>query len=259
MSTGTTQVSQGSDDSIDKAKQQIRGLVGEISQISKSDMSPEEYHAAFLQRVIQALAAVGGAIWILGEGNRPQLSYQINLSPNLLEKDSDESGKHFRLLDYIIGSKQPQLIPPMASAGDERMGGNPTNQLLVIAPLGHDGEVEGLIEIFQRADTQPATQRGYLRFLLQMTEVAGEWFKNRKLRQFTDRHSLWAQADQFSRAVHESLDVRETAYTIVNDGRRLLGCDRVTLAVKHGNNYVVEAVSGQDTLDTRSKWLPPVC
>ncbi len=245
-------MSQNADDSIDKAKQQIRGLVGEIAQLSKSDMSPEEYHAAFLQRVIQALAAVGGAIWILGEGNRPQLSYQVNLSPNLLEKDSEEADKHSRLLDFIVASKQPQLIPPMSGAGDERMGGNPTRQLLVIAPLGHDGAVEGLIEIFQRADTQPATQRGYLRFLMQMCELSAEWFKNRKLRQFTDRHSLSAQADQFSRSVHESLDIRETAYTIVNDGRKLMGCDRVSLAVKHGPNYLIDAVSGQDTLDNRS-------
>lgn len=245
-------MSQNADDSINKAKQQIRGLVGEIAQLSKSDLSPEEYHAAFLQRVIQALAAVGGAIWILGEGNRPQLSYQVNLSPNLLEKESDEAEKHSRLLDYIVASKQPQLIPPMSSAGDERMGGNPTRQLLVVAPLGHDGAVEGLIEIFQRADGQPATQRGYLRFLMQMCELASEWFKNRKLRQFTDRHSLWAQADQFSRAVHESLDIRETAYTIVNDGRKLMGCDRVSLAIKHGPNYLIDAVSGQDTLDNRS-------
>ncbi len=250
MATGQSQVSQ--DDQIEKTKQQIRGLVGEISQLSKSDMAPEEYYAAFLQRVIQALAAVGGAVWVLGEGNRPTLSYQVNLSPKLLDNESEESQKHFRLLDHIIGSNQPALVPPMSSAGDERMGGNPTKQLMVVAPLGHDGEVEGIIEIFQRGDAQPATQRGYLRFLLQMCELSGEWFKNRKLRHFSDKHSLWSQADQFSRTVHESLDVRETCYTIVNEGRRLLGCDRVTIAIRRGNKYVVEAVSGQDTLDNRS-------
>ena len=250
MATDQTQVSQ--DDQIEKTKQQIRGLVGEIAQLSKSEMAPEEYYAAFLQRVIQALAAVGGAVWILGEGKKPQLSYQVKLSPELLEKDSEDAQKHFRLLDYVIGSGQPALIPPMSGTGDEKMGGNPTQQLLVIAPLGHDGVVEGLVEIFQRPDAQPNTQRGYLRFLLQMCELAGEWFKNRKLRNFSDKSSLWAQADQFSRAVHESLVLRETCYTVVNEGRRLMGCDRVTVAIKKGAKCYVEAVSGQDTLDNRS-------
>src|SRR5262245_49815484 len=132
------------------------------------------------------------------------------------------------------------------------MGANPTRQLLVINPLGHDNQVEGLLEIFQRADTQPATQRGYLQFVKQMCELAAEWFKNRKLRDLGDRSSLWAQADQFSRQVHESLDVRETCYTIVNEGRRLLGCDRVTVAILRQGNCRVEAVSGQDTIDARS-------
>jgi multidrug efflux pump subunit AcrA (membrane-fusion protein) len=239
-------------DSLEKTKQQIRGLVGEIAQLSKSDLSPEEYYAAFLQRVIQALAAVGGAVWVTGEGGRPQLSYQINISPGLLDSDSEDASKHFRLLDYILASKEPKLIPPMSSASDERVGGNPTNQLLVVAPMGHDGQVEGLVEIFQRPDTQPATQRGYLKFLVQMCELTAEWLKNRKLRHFSDRHSLWAQADQFSKAVHESLDERETCYTIVNEGRKLLGCDRVTIAILRRGHCRVEAVSGQDTMDNRS-------
>lgn len=249
MATGQSQVSS---ETIEKTKQQIRGLVGEVAQICKSDMSPEEFHAAFLQRVVQALAAVGGAVWTLGEGKKPELAYQINLSPNLLETGSDDALKHHRLLDYIVASNQPQLVPPLSGAGDERMGGNPTRQLLVIHPLGHDDQVEGLIEIFQRPNSPPATQRGYLQFLRQMCEMAAEWFKNRRLKQFSDRHSLWAQADSFSRAAHESLDVRETCYTIVNEGRRLLGCDRVSIALKHGSKCTIEAVSGQDTLDNRS-------
>lgn len=249
MATGQTQVSS---DTIEKTKQQIRGLVGEISQLAKSDLAPEEFYSAFLQRVVQALAAVGGAVWTLGEGKRPQLAYQINLSEKLLDIDSEDAQKHFRLLDYIIASNNGTLVPPLSGAGDERMGGNPTRQLLVIQPLGHDQQVEGLIEIFQRPDTQPATQRGYLTFLQQMCALASEWFKNRQLRQFSDRHSLWSQADQFARVVHESLETRTTAYTIANEGRRLLGCDRLSIALMKGKNCYIESVSGQDTMDNRS-------
>ena len=174
MASGQSQVSA---ETIEKTKQQIRGLVGEISQLAKSDLGPEEFYAAFLQRVVQALAAVGGAVWVLGEGNKPQLSYQINLSEKLLDKESEEASKHFRLLDYVIQSKTGQLIPPLSSAGDERMGGNPTRQLLVINPLGHDDQVAGLLEIFQRADTQPATQRGYLQLTKQMCDLADKWLR----------------------------------------------------------------------------------
>ena len=61
----------------------------------------------------------------------------------------------------------------MSGGEGEDAGGNPTGYLLVLAPLVGDGVVEGVIEVFQRPDSQPATQRGYLRFLIQMCELAG--------------------------------------------------------------------------------------
>jgi hypothetical protein len=118
--------------------------------------------------------------------------------------------------------------------------------------LRADNQVEGLVEIFQRPDAQPVTQRGYLKFVVQMCELAAEWLKTRKLRQISDRHSLWAQADHFARMVHENLDLRETAYTIVNEGRRIIGCDRVSVGVMYGRKCKIEAVSGQDTIENRS-------
>ncbi len=187
-----------------------------------------------------------------GEGNRPELAYQINISEALLRPGSDESSRHMRLLTHVAQSGEPQLVPPMSGTESEEAGGNPTSYLLVLAPLAGDGRLEGVIEVFQRPDSQPATQRGYLRFLIQMCELASEWLKSRKLKHFSNRHSLWAQADQFARMVHEDLDVRETAYTIVNEGRRLIGCDRVSVAIKRGRVCKIEAISGQDTIESRS-------
>ncbi len=239
-------------ETVEKTKQQIRGLVGEISALSKSELNAEEYYAEFLQRVVQALAAVGGAIWTVGQDRRMDLAYQINLSDTLLDASSDEAERHARLLDYVAQSDEGRLVPPLSGASDDRAGGNPTRFLLVLCPLRADGKVEGLVEIFQRPDSPPATQRGYLRFVEQMGELAGEWLKTQQLRQFTDRHSLWAQADQFSRQVHESLDLRETAYAVANEGRRLIGCDRVSVGVMRGRKCLVDAVSGQDALENRS-------
>ena len=248
----STEESSVNSDTIEQTKQQIRGLVGEIVQLSKSDLSPEQYYPAVLQRIVSALAAVGGAVWVQEEGRGLKLVYQINLSDTLMDVQSEDGVKHHRLIEYIAGSNQPQLIPPLSGMSDERAGANPTRYLLVMAPMQSDAKAEGVIEIFQRPDSQPATQRGYLKFLVQMCEQIGEWLKSRKLRHYSDRHSLWAQADHFSRIVHSTLDLSETAYTIVNEGRRLIGCDRVSLRSLRGSKTTVTAVSGQDTLDNRS-------
>ena len=110
----------------------------------------------------------------------------------------------------------------------------------------------GVVEVFQRPTSGPASQRGYLRFMSQMCAIASEYLKGRQLQQLSDKQSLFARADQFARAVHESLDPTTTAFTIANEGRRLIGCDRVSVALKRGNRCVIEAVSGQDTMDSRA-------
>ena len=110
----------------------------------------------------------------------------------------------------------------------------------------------GVVEVFQRPGAGPATQNGYQRFLMQMCDLAGDFFKSRKLKHYSDRQAMWTQLEEFTRRVHASLDPRETAYTIANEGRRLIECDRVSVAIKRGNRCRIEAVSGQDLFDKRS-------
>ena len=170
----------------------------------------------------------------------------------LLEEDSSDAIQHNRLIARVSRSGQSLIVPPYSGTADGEQEGNPTRYLLVMAPLSHDNKVDGLIEVFQRPDTAPETQKGYLKFLQQMCDLASEWLRGQKLRVFGDRQALWQQADSFARAAHESLNAKETAYIIANEGRRLIGCDRVSVAIKKGRKCKVQSISGQDTIENRS-------
>ncbi len=240
---------------IEGAKRQIRSLVDEIAKLSKQDLDPQIYYGEFLQRVVTALAAVGGAVWTLNQDRRLRLDFQINLRETSLAEPGEDQRRHTRLLARVIEQNEPLLMAPYSGASGEEgedEAGNPTSFLLVLAPIISEDQVEGVVEIFQRPGSEPVAQRGFLRFVTQMAELAGQWLKTRKLKHYGDQQSLWMRADEFSRRAHESLDPRLTAYTIANEGRRLIGCDRVSVAIKRGNRYRVEAVSGQDTFDRRS-------
>jgi len=50
-------IEQPDPDLVEQTKNQIRNLVREIAQLSRSDMSPAEFYDAFLTRVVAALAA----------------------------------------------------------------------------------------------------------------------------------------------------------------------------------------------------------
>ena len=237
---------------VEETKAQIRGLVNEIADLTKSGATADEFYPELLSRIITALAAHGGAIWLLDEDRQIKLQYQINAEPAILADNTDDANRHNRLIRRVANSGQSLLVPPYSGTTDGDAEGNPTRYLLVLGSLKHDDQNDGLIEIFQRPDTAPDTQRGYLRFLQQMCELAGEWLRSQKLRTLGDRQTLWQQADSFARATHESLDLKETAYIVANEGRRLIGCDRVSVAIKKGRKCKVQAISGQDTIENRS-------
>ncbi|HEY2760446.1 MAG TPA: HlyD family efflux transporter periplasmic adaptor subunit [Pirellulales bacterium] len=236
---------------VDQTRQQIRGLVSEIEGLARAQVSPEEFYEGFLHRVVAALAAIGGAIWTVDEEGRLALSAQINLAETRLHENQDDQQKHGKLLRKFLTVGQGGLVQPRYTSTEEE-GSNPTENLLVLGILKSDQEVRGLVEVFQRTGGRPAVERGYLRFVMQMCDLAEDYLKTRQLRLYTDRQAIWTQLEQFTRSAHSSLEPRATAYTLANEGRRLIDCDRVSLAIKHGRSCRIEAVSGQETFDKRS-------
>src|SRR5262245_11020530 len=57
-------------------KHEISALVQEITQLASQDISRDEFFSGFLNRVVAALGAVGGAVWTHGDGGRLKLEYQ---------------------------------------------------------------------------------------------------------------------------------------------------------------------------------------
>ena len=229
---------------------QIRSLLAEIAQLAKRDIPQEEFHAEFLRRVVSALGAVGGGLWIVEE-NSLSLAYQINFKE--LQLRDEDVGKHTRLLHQLLQSPDTgTLLPPYSGTKGERDIGNPTEHLLIVCPIRTELENVGLIEIVHRPDANPAVQKSFVQFLAQTCHFATDYYKNRQLRHFGERQHLWTVLEDFTRSIHQSLEPKRTAYTVANEGRRLIGCDRVSVALRSGNACPITAVSGQDIVNKRS-------
>ncbi len=238
---------------VQQTKAEIRMLVREITQISQADLPLDAFCEQFLDRVVSALAAVGGAIWLKDENGRLRLRYHVNLGQTRLADDETASARHGLLLRKVAAESQPVLVPPETGTATEDDAGNPTEWLLVLGVLTGDDGAEGIVEIFQRASGGPVTQRGYLRFHGQMCDLASDYLRNRRLRLLKRDRKLWKGTEQFVQSIHRSLDVRTTAYAITNEGRRLTEADRVSVAVRRGKRCEILAVSGLDTIDRRAE------
>lgn len=240
-----------SEENVEQTKRQIRTLVNEVAELSKSDVGAAEFYPAVLQKVVNALAARGGAVWLLDGENGLRLAHHIDISPNLIDANNNEAISHGRLLGRLIQKGTPELVPPF-SASEQTGEANPTPFLLVTSPLASPKGPVGLLEVFQRAQTPPEAQVGYLKFVKHITDLVGDWLKGHTLQQVANRQELWQQSDQFARLVHENLDLKDTAFTIANEGRRLIDCDRVSVAILKGGKAKVVAISGQDSIENRS-------
>ncbi len=256
------------DDAIRRAKAEIESIVRQISELSRQDVSPDVYYEEFLNKVVSALQAPGGAIWTVSETGQMQLGYQINLRQTGLAENPIAQEQHGRLLHRVLsapvgpGFKEGLVAPPRSgfsaegevidSASAEHLPANATDFLLVLAPVHNDQGAQGIVEVFQRPGARPAVQQGYLNFLLQVCQLAGDYLRGRRLAHLADKQGLWDQLESFTRLAHDRLDVKQSAFTIANEGRRLIGADRVTVAVGHGGRLKIQAISGQDVFDTRS-------
>jgi len=237
---------------IEQTKKQIQTLVKEMEALSKSDCTPPEFYADFLPKTVAALAAVGGAIWELDDQGRLSLQYQINIQDTGLRESEDAQRQHGQLLYEALGKGESLLVPPRSGFEGSEEAANPTDFILLLSPIKTDLETFAMVEVFQRGGAGPKTQTGYLNFLKKVVGYACDFFKSRSLRHFGDRQTLWTQLEEFTRVIHASLDPRLTAYTVANEGRRLIECDRVSVAIRKGRKCRVDAVSGQDVFDKRS-------
>ena len=204
-----------------------------------------------LSRTVAALRAAGGAVWTVGPGGGLALCHQLKLYQADAENLGDVEPAHMPLLQRVLAGRQAVVVPPH-SGSDDGPGANPFDLLLLLAPLATELESVGVLEIHLRPDTTRAVQQSQHRLLLRVLEHAGDYLKNRQLRSFSHRQTLWNRLEEFARTVHATLDPRQTAYTIANEARRLIDCDRVSVAVCRGRKCVVQSVSGQDLIDRRS-------
>ena len=237
---------------LEQTKNQIRKLVAEIADLAESDIQPNEFYVEFLNRSVAAVAATGGAFWMMDGRGGLRLQYQVEFGVTGLMDGRVKTAPHDALLGCMLQASQAQIIPPSAVIEGVPQAFNPTEFALIIAPLMVDKQVVGLLEILMDPTRRAAQQKSTLRFVSDLCDLAATYLKNRQMRQMMSQQRLWNQLEGFTHQIHGSLDLKETAYAVVNDGKRLVACDRLTVALKIAGRTMVEAVSGQEVVEQRS-------
>lgn len=241
---------------IEQARRRINELANEIAQLSEdSTLSPPDYYGAFLERLLQAIAAPAGAVWGRTPQGNLQLHFQINIRNVGVDRTPQGRQMHDELLRQMVANGQPRIIAPHSSMGSpdgQAMGaGNPTDFVILLVPIVCDKELIGILEVWQDPNRGREAQQGFLQFMMRMAALAANYTRNHRLKQISGQQQVWVQLEAFSRQIHGSLNPNEVSYLIANEGRRLLEADRVSIAMRQPATRVV-AISGADVVEKRS-------
>ncbi len=239
---------------VEVARQQIMSLVQEIEQLSRNDMAEADFFRGLLDRVLEAMGAAAGLVWLANEAGRIEPICHHGLQNTGLTNSPEAQEAHSKLVSSLMAAAGGMLVPPragLAGPDGQPVANNPTDLLVVGVPIDRAGTKAGLIEVLHQPN-MPDVERGYLRFLEQVGGVAGSYLERRQLRLLDAQGTALSQVDRFARTVHESLDPVATAFVLANEARRIIGCDRVSVLVKKGRQLRLEAVSGQESIERRA-------
>lgn len=231
---------------------EVDALLDGIASLSKGSLDRESFYGDFLQRVVGALAALGGAVWTRDGSGDLRLALRFGACAN--ESIADPAIATWRRASaaWVLANQSAKTASPGCPVSSNAAAPNPTDWLLLFAPWAVDEEAAGVVEIVQRPGASPSLQAGYLRFLEAACELLAEYERNAMLRDMRHRDRHWARIEQFARRIHASLDVAPTAYAIANEGLRILPCDRVSVLVRRRAAYKAVAISGAESFSRRS-------
>lgn len=237
-------------DSVKQVREKIIQLAKEIEEHSRSNMPPDAFFNEFLKRVVGAVGARAGAVWLRNGTAKLNLFADVNLKQTGFFDKPEATALNQKLLDEVLSNGQACTHSPNDGSGVQV----PTNDLIVLAALQQSKQCVGVVQIFQRVDTPQQARPGFLQFVEQMCGYACRYLDRQAAPKATPetKAKITEQFEQFLLQLHRGLDIDEVTSTAANDGRLLLGCDRLAVAVQYGKKTVIKAISGQDAVHQRA-------
>ncbi len=237
------------EENLRRVREKVMQLAREIEQMSTQNLPPQVYFQEFLNRVVAAIGARAGVVWLIEDAGRLGIAAQVNLDQTGLRERPGALQLNERLILDVLQTGEARTIN---HDGETRL---PTEHVLVLSALHKEKACVGVVELFQRADVPERAQSGYMQFLEQMCGYASRFIEGRRRDQSESvdlKNQFWTDFEQFTLRIQRSLNEQEVADAAASDGRSLVGADRMSIVVRKGASVRVRAVSGQSSVNARS-------
>lgn len=241
------------------AWQELEDVFARLGQLARSAVAPPEFYRSLLDDSIRALSAHGGAVWLRAASGALQPAVQLGWPSGEFARDEAARRAHEMLLAEAAAERRVLSAAPQAGQGSVE-NGNPTEHLLLLCGVqlpnqtasGGAGPTVAILELLVRAGASPATYRGYEQFLTAICELAADFHAFHELKHLRQEENYRDRLLALSREAHRPTNLAETAYAVANEGRRIVGCDRLSVLAVGGRRCRLLATSGVSRAERRS-------
>lgn len=245
---------------VDQARQEITQIVREVAAASHESRKRAEYFRFLADRVLRAMAGHGVVIWtrpLRGDSTAEDYAVEHRLGrvTDLALVDEAEQ-VHQCLLAEVATEGVPVVVPPTPGADQIDVPANPMPYPAAIVPIRIDPSSllpEGLIEVFLEEGGTAASQRGALRFLAQMSDLAGEFLRMRRLKKLGQLIDATDRVDAVVGQLHRMTSTAMIQNAWVDAAAELLRLPRVALCRVDTSQPKIVAVSHVNRIDQHSE------
>jgi hypothetical protein len=131
-----------SDENLKKVRERVMQLAREIEQMSGQELPPPMYFQEFLTRVVTAVGARAGVVWLLDESGRLNLIAQMNLEQTGLRETPGALGMNEKLLIEVMQTGEARTL---THGGEAKL---PTEHVLVLSALSKEKSASALSNCF---------------------------------------------------------------------------------------------------------------
>jgi transcriptional regulator with GAF, ATPase, and Fis domain len=237
----------------DEIKSEVRQTLVQLNELTRTQADFNQFVNTVLGRIVALTGAHGALLWQTNGQGQLQITHATGTRVKEIVPDTEQHG---HLVMEVIAKETPLGLTSesVVVAGESKKSiKNTTPFLLLFAPIHNRKKVCcGTIELLQRSEISQSAQDGYLNFLGQISKLFPRWHEQQDLRRLSNKETTWSTKMNFVTEVHRSIELKETTFALANEVRRLLNCDRVSVALWNGRKCKVDAISSQDKFDNRS-------
>ncbi|WDQ16717.1 HlyD family efflux transporter periplasmic adaptor subunit [Rhodopirellula sp. P2] len=244
---------------VDQARQEITQIVREVAAATHQPRKRADYLRFLADRVLRAMAGHGVVIWTRSSAGDPKetsyvAEHRLGRVTDLALVDEGEQ-VHQCLLAEVATEGAPVVVPPTPGADQIDVPANPLPYPAAIVPIRIDPSSalpEGLIEVFLDEGGTAASQRGSLRFLAQMSDLAGEFLRMLRLKTLSQLLDATDRVDVVVERLHRMTSTGMIQAAWVDAAAELLRLPRVALCRVDSSQPRIVAVSHVHRIDQHS-------